>query len=112
MADLRLCTATRHNTYRRETADGERTYFRHLLNPEVRFGPTADSCTAAKARLINHLVGGGEQRRRHIKPECLGVLRLTTSSNLTGAWTGSSLGFEPLRMRLAYNAARRYSSTI
>jgi hypothetical protein len=26
-------------------------------------------CTAAKARLINHLVGGGEQRRRHIKPE-------------------------------------------
>jgi hypothetical protein len=45
-------------------------------------------------------------------PSALAVLRLTTSSNLTGAWTGSSLGFEPLRMRSAYDAARRYSSTI
>jgi hypothetical protein len=45
-------------------------------------------------------------------PSALAVLRLTTSSNLTGAWTGSSLGFEPWRMRSAYDAARRYSSTI
>ena len=46
------------------------------------------------------------------RPSALAALRLTTSSNLTGAWTGSSLGFEPLRMRSAYDAARRYSSTI
>src|SRR6266540_875581 len=45
------------------------------------------------------------------RPSALAVLRLTTSSNLTGAWTGSSLGFEPWRMRSAYDAARRYSST-
>src|SRR2546422_10158965 len=44
-------------------------------------------------------------------PSVLAVLRLMTSSNLIGAWTGSSLGFAPLRMRSAYDAARRYSST-
>src|SRR6516165_8565959 len=41
------------------------------------------------------------------RPRAFAVLRLTTSSNLTGAWTGSSLGFSPLRMRSAYVAARR-----
>ena len=35
------------------------------------------------------------------RPSALAVLRLITSSNLTGAWTGSSLGFAPLRMRSA-----------
>jgi hypothetical protein len=33
------------------------------------------------------------------RPSALAVLRLTTSSNLVGAWTGSSPGFSPLRMR-------------
>src|SRR5262245_9076525 len=33
------------------------------------------------------------------RPIALAVLRFTTNSNLTGAWTGSSLGFSPLRMR-------------
>src|SRR5947208_16995613 len=45
------------------------------------------------------------------RPSVLAVFRLTTSSNLIGAWTGSSLGFSPLRMRSAYDAARRNSST-
>src|SRR6202022_4515587 len=45
------------------------------------------------------------------RPSVLAVLRLITSSHLIGAWTGSSLGFAPLRMRSAYDAARRYSST-
>jgi hypothetical protein len=36
-----------------------------------------------------------------VRPSALAVLRLITSSNLTGAWTGSSLGFAPLRMRPA-----------
>src|ERR1700730_5957941 len=34
-------------------------------------------------------------------PSALAALRLITSSNLTGAWTGSSLGVAPLRMRSA-----------
>jgi len=33
------------------------------------------------------------------KPSALAVLRLIAVSNLTGAWTGSSAGFAPLRMR-------------
>src|SRR5215472_1058571 len=35
------------------------------------------------------------------RPRALAALRLITSSNLTGAWTGRSLGFSPLRMRSA-----------
>ena len=37
---------------------------------------------------------------------CPAVLRLITNSNLTGAWTGSSLGFSPLRMRSTHGADR------
>src|SRR5215469_6469122 len=35
------------------------------------------------------------------RPSALAVLRLITSSNLTGAWTGSSLGLSPFKMRSA-----------
>src|SRR3989440_2841897 len=44
------------------------------------------------------------------RPSVIAVLILITSSNLIGVWTGSSLGFAPLRMRSAYDAARLYSS--
>jgi len=45
-------------------------------------------------------------------PSVLAVFRLITSLNLTGGLNGrSSLGFSPLRMRSAYDAARRNSST-
>src|SRR5713226_6802130 len=44
------------------------------------------------------------------RPSALAVFRLITSSNLTGAWTGSSPGCSPRRMRSAYEAARRYGS--
>src|SRR6516162_10502911 len=40
-------------------------------------------------------------------PSCLAVLTLMTSSNLVGAWTGSSVGFSPLSTRLTYAAACR-----
>src|SRR5262249_13374496 len=33
------------------------------------------------------------------RPSAFAVLRLITSSNLIGAWTGRSAGFSPLRMR-------------
>ena len=35
------------------------------------------------------------------RPRAVAVLRLITSSNLTGACTGSSLGLAPLKMRSA-----------
>src|SRR5262245_12495557 len=41
------------------------------------------------------------------RPSALAVLRLITSSNLTGAWTGSSLGFPPRSTRSTYVAASR-----
>ena len=69
---------------------------------DVRFVPIADHAAPQKGSLFDHLVGallssvGGTSR-----PSALAVLRLITSSNLTGAWTGSSLGFAPLRMRSA-----------
>src|SRR5207249_5869412 len=44
------------------------------------------------------------------RPSAFAVLRLTTSSYLFGAWTGSSDGFSPLRMRSTYWAARLYWS--
>ena len=46
-----------------------------------------------------------------VNPRALAVFVLITSSNLTGVWTGSSLGFSPLRIRSPSDAARRYSST-
>jgi hypothetical protein len=48
--------------------------------------------------LLDHLVGDGEQRRRHIDAERLAVLRLMTNSNLVGRATGKSAGLAPLRM--------------
>src|SRR4030095_8737927 len=41
-----------------------------------------------------------------VRPSALAVLRLITSSNLVGTWTGSSAGLSPLRMRSVYEAAR------
>src|SRR5262245_30654695 len=43
-------------------------------------------------------------------PSALAVLRLITSSNLVGCWTGSSAGFSPRRMRSIYETARLYRS--
>jgi hypothetical protein len=41
---------------------------------DVRFGPEADSCTAAKGGLFDHLVGGNEQRARHSQAKSGGCL--------------------------------------
>src|SRR5262249_14492877 len=45
-----------------------------------------------------------------VRPRAFAVLRLITSSNLVGSWTGRSAGLSPLRMRSAYVAACRNSS--
>ena len=38
-------------------------------SPDVRFVPKADSCTAAKSVLFDHLVGGRKQRVRNSQAE-------------------------------------------
>jgi hypothetical protein len=39
---------------------------------DVRFGPMADSCGAAKSVLFDHLVGDGKHSRRNVEAERLG----------------------------------------
>ena len=61
--------------------------------------------------LLDHLVGTGEQRRRHSQPIALAVLRLKTSLNLVGICTGRSPGFSPRRIRSTYSAVLRKLSS-
>jgi hypothetical protein len=57
--------------------------------------------SAAKKSLFDHLVGAVEQRLRNSDPERFGGLEIDRQLELDRAWTGSSLGFSPLRMRPA-----------
>ena len=54
-------------------------------NTDVCYGPIADMCSAlahvrfvprADIELLDHLVGGREQRLRHVEPERLGGLEI------------------------------------
>jgi hypothetical protein len=45
----------------------------------VRFVPQADSCTAAKSVLFDHLVGGRKQRRRNTQTERFRGLEINMS---------------------------------
>src|SRR4029077_3960326 len=58
-------------------------------HPLSDWGTPAHSITSsARAR-----IDGGT-----VRPSALAVLRLTTSSNRVGCWTGRSAGFSPLRI--------------
>jgi hypothetical protein len=46
--------------------------------------------------LLDHLVGAGEQCRRHGESHAFAVWRLTTRRNFTGRSIGKSAGFAPL----------------
>ena len=57
-------------------------------------GPVADSCTAAKrALLFDHVVGGGEQRLRHIKAERSSSLEVDHQLELGGRLNGKLAWF-------------------
>src|SRR5260221_7526702 len=43
----------------------------HLRSCYVAFVPISDICSAANCTLFNHLVGGGEQRLRHVETQRL-----------------------------------------
>jgi hypothetical protein len=62
-----------------------------------RLGPRA---AIAQAHSITSSAASGRPSGM-FRPSILAVLRLITSSNLVGSWTGRSPGFSPLRIRPA-----------
>jgi hypothetical protein len=65
---------------------------RRVRNPQQkRKSPRYSIIASARASSV-----GGT-----VRPRAFAVLRLITNSSFSGAWTGNSLGFSPLRMRSA-----------
>src|SRR5262245_48578146 len=72
---------------------------RHMQRSKMR--PYSITSSASDIRLSEIL-----------RPSVFAVLRLMTTSNLVGSWTGRSAGFAPLRIRSIYDAARRKRSAV
>jgi len=60
--------------------------------------------------LFDHLVGAGEQDRRHVEAERLGGLEVEHELELGGCITGNSAGLAPLRIRPVRSPAWREAS--
>src|SRR6516165_3591340 len=54
------------------------------MSRHVCFVPKADSCSAAKSPLFEHLVGEREQLCRHVETECLGGLEIDDELEFRG----------------------------
>src|SRR5262245_54620746 len=75
--------------------------------------PVPDSCGAANYHAYSITSSASDIRLSEIlRPSVFAVLRLMTTSNLVGSWTGRSAGFAPLRIRSIYDAARRKRSAV
>ena len=61
-----------------------------------------------RSRLLDHLVGAGEQRMS--RPIVFAVMRLTARSNLVGCSTGMSAGLAPRKILSTRSAERRKRS--
>src|SRR5262252_7857320 len=67
---------------------------------DVRFGPEADICAAAKLSYSITSSARASSDCGTVSPSAFAVFRLMPSSYYVGARTGRSLGFSPLIMRL------------
>src|SRR5262245_58877549 len=77
----------------------------------VRFGPIADSCTAAKTWGYSITSSARANSVGEIsRPSAFAVFRLMTNSNLVDCNTGRSAGLSPFRMRPVYVPTWRYIS--
>src|SRR5262249_1640204 len=65
----------------------------------------ASNCN--RRRLLDQLVGAGEQRGRDHEPSALAGSRFRKSSTFVACTTGSSLGLSPLRTRATCTPAKR-----
>src|SRR6478752_9052658 len=69
-----------------------------MLYPTVigRFGPIADSCTAASFCSFDHLVGAGEQCGRNFNAELLGGLKIEDQLEFGSLFHRDVAGFRAL----------------
>jgi hypothetical protein len=66
---------------------------------DVRFGPIADSCSAANNNRCSITLSARERSEGGtVRPSALAVFILIVSSNLVDACTGRSAGLVPLRI--------------
>src|SRR6516162_8777745 len=105
-----LALVSRQELWRdRATFDSWRKSVFHPFEPFAFNGEIDRSRPEAAIRLSYSMTSSARARIAGgiVRPSALAVLRLTTSSNVVGCWTGRSAGLAPLRMRPVYSPAIR-----